>query len=95
MSDIHIRVDQLEAYPGRLTGMAERSRQLATGADIVTTATGRADSAEAAAGLADHVGALLSDVGAAVDHDAEEVKATRETLLMIDHEAGKQLRNLM
>lgn len=95
MSDIHIQIDQLEAYPGRLTSVAERSRQLATGVDVVTTATGRTDSAEAAVGFADHIGALLSDVGAALDHDAGEVEATRETLIMIDREAGIQLRDLM
>ncbi|MGH3751696.1 MAG: hypothetical protein ACRDRP_03200 [Pseudonocardiaceae bacterium] len=95
MSDIHIQIDQLEAYPGRLTGMADRSRQLATGAAVVTTTTGRADSAEAAMGLADHFGALISDIGAALDHDAGEVRATLETLLIINREAGTQLRNLM
>lgn len=92
MSDIDIRLDQLGEYPATLTGIAEHFRELTSGATACTSSTGRADSAEAAAGLAEHLAALLGDVGSALDHDAREVGATRETLLAIDHDASVRFR---
>ena len=64
MSDIDILLDQLGEYPATLTGVAGRIRELASAASAFTSTTGRADSAAAAAGLAEHVGALLADIGA-------------------------------
>lgn len=95
MNDIDIQLDQLGDYPATLTGLSGHSRELASGATAFTSTTGRADSAEAAVGLAEHLGALLGDVGTALDHDAREVGATRDTLLTIDHEASVQLRKLL
>ena len=77
MSDIDILLDQLGEYPATLTGVTGRIRELASAASAFTSTAGRADSAAAAAGLAEHVGALLADIGTALDHDAGEVAATR------------------
>lgn len=84
MSDIDIVLDQLGEYPATLTGVAGRSRELAARATAFTSATGREDSAAAATGLAEHLDALLGDIGTALDHDAGQVSATRDTLLAVD-----------
>lgn len=84
MSDIDIALDQLGEYPATLTGVAGRTRELAAAATAVTSNTGREDSATAAEGLAEHLDALLGDIGTALDHDAGQVSATRDTLLAVD-----------
>ncbi len=55
-SDIDIALDQLGQYPSTLTGVAGRTRQLASGASAFTSTTGRPDSGSAAAGLASNSG---------------------------------------
>ena len=62
MSDIDILLDQLGEYPVTLTGIAGRVRELASAASAFTSATGRPDNAAAAAGLAEHLGALLATI---------------------------------
>lgn len=88
MSDIDILLDQLGQYPSTLTGIAGHTRQLASEATAFTSTTGRADSASAAAGLAEHLDALLADIAIALDHDADQVGATRELLLAVDQRIG-------
>ncbi|MGQ0773357.1 MAG: hypothetical protein ACT4NY_02895 [Pseudonocardiales bacterium] len=83
MSDIDIELDQLGEYPATLTGMAGHTRELAAESTAFTSTTGREDSATAA-GLAEHLDALLGDLGTALDHDAGQVNATRDTLLAVD-----------
>jgi len=95
MGDIDILLDQLGEYPATLAGTAGRVSELASAASAFTSATGRADSAAAAAGLAEHLGALLADIGTALDHDAGEVAATREALLAVDHESRLRMERLM
>ncbi len=88
MSDIDIQLDRLGQYPAVLTGMAGRVGQFAAEATAFTSSTGREDSAAAASGLAEHLDALLADIRTALDHDADEVDATRNTLLAVDQESG-------
>jgi len=84
MSDIDIVLDQLGEYPATLTGVAGRTRELAAAATAFTSTTGRKDSATAAAGLAEHLDALFGDIGTALERDASQVRATRDTLLAVD-----------
>lgn len=94
MSDIDVLLDQLGEYPATLTGVAGRARELASAAAAFTSITGREDSAGAAGGFAEHLGALLADIGAALDHDAGEVSATRATLFEVDRESSLHLERL-
>lgn len=96
MSDIDVVLDELGRYSTEtLTEVTGHARQLASEATAFTAATGRDDSASAAAGLAEHVDALLGDIATAVDHDAGEVSATHEALLAVDDEISIQLGGLM
>lgn len=95
MSDIDVLLDRLGEYPTTLSGLADRARELATGATAVTSTTGRQDSAAAAAGLAEHLGALLGDVGTALDEDASKVGTTQQTLLDTENLISSALKELL
>lgn len=94
MSDIDIVLDQLGEYPATLTGVAGRTREFTAQATAFTSTTGREDSATAAARLAEHLDALLGDLGTALDHDAGQVNATRDTLLAVDQAMSDIFGNL-
>ena len=95
MSDIDILLDQLGEYSNALTGVAGRTRQLASEATVFTSTTGRADSASAAAGLTEHLDALLGDIATALDRDTGEVSGTRGTLLAVDQAIGDVFGSLL
>lgn len=95
MSDIHTMLDQLDGYPATLSELAGSARDLAKAGIVFTTVTGREDSAAASAGLAEHVRALLGDVGTAMEEDGRRVTATLETLLAVEHEIGAGLARLL